>query len=258
MGQDRSVQKERIMKANTDSVARSHQENHSAEAPCHCRCVRRAGAPRCPACLGRPLGVTVVDGNGLASEGARKLLAKQARCWTWDFFESDGKAFENVVRASSDVLVLVAQPADTSRLHSPRQFGAHLPELRVLVLASAPEKPATLRAIQDGATGFLELPLSPGELACGVRDLARGRTVLCANAQAAIVEFFQSVGRAPPLLTPRERQVMQGLADGLCEAEVGQRLNIQTSTVHTLVGRIFKKWHVHTRSEALEVFLRLR
>ena len=106
MGQDRSVQKERIMKANTDSVARSHQENHSAEAPCHCRCVRRAGAPRCPACLRRPLGVVVVDGNGLASEGACRSLKKQARCWAWHFLESASLQASATLALGPDVLVM--------------------------------------------------------------------------------------------------------------------------------------------------------
>ena len=208
-----------------------------------------------PCLHGPPLGVVVVGGNDFPNVASKKRLADQARCWTWHFFASDRHA---LVRASPVVLLSSASLPDACSLRTVYQLRAHLPGLRVLMLASAPEKPAILRAMRDGATGFLELPLSPAGVACGVRDLAKGRTVLCANAQAAMVEFFQSVGRAPPLLAPRERQVMKGLADGLCEAEVGQRLNIQTSTVHTLVGRIFRKWHVHTRSEALEVFLRLR
>lgn len=257
MGQDRSVQKERIMKANTGSIATSNKENHPHNAPRPCRCVRQAGAARCPACLGRPLQVALAGGNGLSSERGRRSLEKQARCWTWHFFASDGHALDNIVHTAPDVLVLWASLPEVCSLRAARQLRAHLPELHVLMLSSPTEKSGVLQAIQDGATGFLELPLSPAELACGLRDLAKGRTVLCANAQAAVVEYFQGVGRARPLLSPREQQVMKGLADGLCEAEVGERLKIQTSTVHTLVGRIYEKWHVHTRSEALEVFHRL-
>jgi len=227
--------------------------------PRPCGCVRGAGVPRCAACLARPLQVAVVAGTDFPNGASPRSIREQARCWTWHFFASDGHALDKVVRASPDVLVLSTNLPRTCSLRTPNQVSAHLPELRVLMLASAPEKPAILRAIQDGATGFLELPLSPVEVACGVRDLAKGQTVLCAIAQAAMVEFFQGVGRASPKrkLGYAEHLIMKPLLLGKTNREIATERGLCEGTVCSHLKSIYKKLEVHNRNDARSKYLRL-
>jgi DNA-binding NarL/FixJ family response regulator len=227
--------------------------------PRPCGCVRGAGVPRCAACLARPLQVAVVAGTDFPNGASPRSIREQARCWTWHFFASDGHALDKVVRASPDVLVLSASPPGACSLQCPSQLEGHLPELRVLMLANAPEKPAILRAIQDGATGFLELPLSPVEVACGVRDLAKGQTVLCAMAQAAMVEFFQGVGRASPKrkLGNAEHLIMKPLLLGKTNEEIATVRGLEVNTVCAHLKNIYKKLGVHSRNDARSKYLRL-
>jgi two-component system NarL family response regulator len=203
--------------------------------------------------------VAVVAGSGFPNGAPPGSIREQARCWTWHFFESDGHALVNALRASPDVLVLSTNLPHACSLRSPHQVSAHLPELRVLMLANAPKKPAILRAIQDGATGFLELPVSPVEVACGVRDLAKGQTVLCAIAQTAMVEFFQGVGRASPKrkLGYAEHLIMKPLLLGKTNQEIATERGLQVDTVCAHLKNIYKKLGVHSRNDARSKYLRL-
>ena len=247
------------MKANTGSAARSHQEKHSADAPCHCRCVRRAGAPRCPACLRRPLGVVVVAGSAFPDGTPIGRLTERARCWDWQFVESVEQARARLQEAPPDVLILSADPEQARSQRSRRQLGEALPGVPVLALVAVLEKGSILQILQDGATGVLVLPVTPAQVADAVRRLARGETVLCAQAQVASVQFFQDAERAASgaQLSYAERRVMQALILGKDNAGIAEQTGLGLETVHSHLTRIFKKLNVHNRKDAATKYLKL-
>jgi DNA-binding NarL/FixJ family response regulator len=130
---------------------------------------------------------------------------------------------------------------------------AEVPGTRVLVLTTYDTDADIVRAVEAGATGYLLKDTPRRELADAVRAAARGETVLAPPVAAKLVTRMRSP--APEALTPRELQVLAGVARGLTNADIGRELFIGESTVKTHLLKIFAKLGVDDRTRAVTVAL---
>ncbi|MBM7790527.1 response regulator [Tenggerimyces flavus] len=130
---------------------------------------------------------------------------------------------------------------------------AEVPGTRVLVLTTYDTDADIVRAVEAGATGYLLKDTPRRELADAVRAAARGETVLAPPVAAKLVTRMRSP--APEALTPRELQVLAGVARGLTNADIGRELFIGESTVKTHLLKVFAKLGVDDRTRAVTVAL---
>jgi DNA-binding NarL/FixJ family response regulator len=119
----------------------------------------------------------------------------------------------------------------------------------VLVLTTYDGDGDIVRALAAGATGYLLKDTPRDELARAVRAAARGETVLAAPVAARLAQHVR--GPAPPALTPRETEVLGGIARGLSNPDIGRELFISEATVKSHVTRIFEKLGVSDRTAAV-------
>jgi DNA-binding NarL/FixJ family response regulator len=109
-------------------------------------------------------------------------------------------------------------------------------------------------ALRAGASGFMLKDAPPGQLAEGVRQIARGEMLLAPAITRRLVERF--VPRAEPdpalgELTAREHEVLLLIARGLSNAEIGGELHLSETTVKTHVGRVLQKLALRDRVQAV-------
>ena len=121
---------------------------------------------------------------------------------------------------------------------------------RVVVLTTYETYGEILRAVEAGATGYLLKDTPRAELVAGIRDAARGQTVLTPSVATRLVS---QVGSRADRLTPREVEVLRAVARGLSNAAVGQELFISETTVKTHLIRAFGKLGVNDRTHAVTV-----
>jgi len=121
---------------------------------------------------------------------------------------------------------------------------------RVVVLTTYETDGEILRAVEAGATGYLLKDTPRAELVAGIRDAARGQTVLTPSVATRLVS---QVGSRADRLTPREVEVLRAVARGLSNAAVGQELFISETTVKTHLIRAFGKLGVNDRTHAVTV-----
>lgn len=110
-------------------------------------------------------------------------------------------------------------------------------------------------ALRAGAVGFLLKHDALGRLAEVMDQVRRGGAPMSPSIARRVVETFR-VDDERPVLTEREREVLQCLASGLSYAEAGQTLGIALDTVRAYVRRVYEKLHVSTKSEAVARALR--
>ena len=132
------------------------------------------------------------------------------------------------------------------------------PHVKVLVLTASPEREVHARAVQEGAAGVLHKGVRVNDIVGAARHLIAGEPILSVN---EVLELFRIVGRsrdresevqqAIQQLTPREREVLWALADGLSDKEIAERLGVSIGTVGNHFVKIFKKLGVHSRLQAL-------
>jgi DNA-binding NarL/FixJ family response regulator len=119
----------------------------------------------------------------------------------------------------------------------------------VLILTTYDGDGDIVRGLAAGATGYLLKDTPREQLANGLRAAAKGETVLAPPVAARLATRVRTP--AAPALTPREVEVLQGIARGLSNPDIGRHLFISEATVKSHVTRIFEKLGVNDRTAAV-------
>jgi DNA-binding NarL/FixJ family response regulator len=137
------------------------------------------------------------------------------------------------------------------------------PRGAVLVLTSFSERGRLARAVGAGAAGVLNKASDVATILDAIRRLHRGERLIAPDEAAAALRLTQTSGleRQRELalletLTPREREILEVLAEGLADKEIAARLNVSTATVRTHVNAILAKTGARSRTQALILAVR--
>lgn len=199
----------------------------------------------------------VVDDHDLVREGLRSLLAQ------FDDIELVGEAataeaaLEVVGQANPDLVLLDLRLGEQSGVDVARELRARGSRAKILVLSVHDTSQHLREALAAGADGYLLKSVSGQRLADGIRQAVSGVTVIGEEFVPKLVEEFRrgTPGGAPQL-TGREREVLDLVAEGLTNREVGERLGMSVRTAQKHVENLFKKFAVHDRAELVAVAFR--
>jgi two-component system nitrate/nitrite response regulator NarL len=127
----------------------------------------------------------------------------------------------------------------------------------VVLLASQLRADAALDAVATGARGYLSKRVAPAALADAIRRVAGGHAVLDEEVQTLLSGELRRRSRdALQLLSPRERAVLELIADGCSAAVIGRRLHLSAGTVKWYTAQIYERLGVHERAQAVAQAMR--
>jgi len=128
---------------------------------------------------------------------------------------------------------------------------------RVVMIAAEPDPDLVYAAIANGAAGYLTKDADARELCDAIAAVARGRTVLSPQLQAGIAgEIRLRAVDERPVLSERERQTLELVAEGLTAPQIGRRLCLATPTVKTHLHHVYDKLGVAERAAAVAEAMR--
>lgn len=135
-------------------------------------------------------------------------------------------------------------------------LSAILPCTAFVVLTIHEDPNRVFGALQAGANGYLLKGSAPADICSGIRAAHRGKSPLSPEIASMVIRAFQkNMGKKPPLplplLSPRERQILERLATGMAPKEAAANLEISYETVRDYLKQIYKKLHVRSRTEAV-------
>ena len=208
-----------------------------------------------------PIRVLIADDQAVIRIGYATILGSQPDIDVVGEAEDGRAAVELATRLRPDVVVMdIRMPvldgiSATRKLAGPEAGDAP----RVLVVTTFHLDQQVYEALRAGASGFLLKDAGPSQLIDGVRTVAAGESLLApAVTQALVGRYAERVlpasAEADPRLaelTPREREVLVAIADGLSNAEIAERLVISHETVKTYVSRILLKLDLRDRVQAV-------
>lgn len=122
----------------------------------------------------------------------------------------------------------------------------------VLILTTYDTDADIVRAVDAGAIGYLLKSATPEDIGHAIRDAAQGRNVMSAPVASRMMHHLQ---RASDALTAREAEVLELLATGMTNRQLGERLFISETTVKTHLAHVYGKLNVETRGAAIAVAL---
>jgi|DewCreStandDraft_2_1066082.scaffolds.fasta_scaffold00290_61 DNA-binding NarL/FixJ family response regulator len=211
----------------------------------------------------RPLTVLVVSNTPLFRAGVAHALGADQNLRLLEGLE----ALEGSPRATDrDAIDVILVEADGTSDDLSVQI-AHLqrlaPKAGILVLSNGDDLQHTVAAFGAGARGFARIPtLLPDQLRAGVRAVGAGSWWMCPETTALLVSRLLALrphlddllrtGGAHGLLSKREQQVLELVAQGASNKEIAAALYLSENTVKTYLRRIFEKLQVDGRREAVE------
>ncbi|MEV1006358.1 response regulator transcription factor [Streptomyces sp. NPDC049881] len=195
------------------------------------------------------LRVVVADDHTVMRAGVVALMAAEPTVEIVGEAGDGGEAVALVERLDPDVALLDLRMPGLDGVAATTEIVTRGRRTRVLILTTYDTDADIERAVEAGAIGYLLKDTTREQLVAAIHAAARGETVLAPRVAAKLVSRMRRP--APVALTARETQVLDAVADGLSNAEIGKRLVIGEATVKTHLLRIFAKLDVNDRTHAV-------
>jgi DNA-binding NarL/FixJ family response regulator len=156
------------------------------------------------------------------------------------------------------VLLTDLQLPDGHGVELIREIRQRFPDTDIMVISALGDEESVISAITVGATGYILKDAFPTDIAATVRELVAGHSPISASIARFIVRRTQALAEPPPgpelntaKLTPREIDILWGIAKGFSYAEIATHLGMSRQTVPGHIKSIYRKLEVHTRGEAV-------
>jgi two-component system nitrate/nitrite response regulator NarL len=201
--------------------------------------------------------VVVADDHPFFRDGVARGLTQSGRIEVVAAVGDGREALEVIRRDTPDVALVDYEMPDVDGLGVVRAVVRDGLATRVLLLSAHTDSAVVFQALQEGAAGYLSKDARRAEIVEAVIDVARGRTVVPAELAAGLAgEIRLRATSQGPVLSERERQVLQAFARGLSVPQVAAELFIGVSTVKTHTQRLYEKLGVSDRAAAVAVAMR--
>ncbi|WP_329213612.1 response regulator transcription factor [Streptomyces sp. NBC_01485] len=204
-----------------------------------------------------PIRVFLLDDHEVVRRGLADLLDSEpdikviGDAGTMDHALARGPALR------PDVAVLDVRLPDGDGISVCRELRSQMPELACLMLTSFDDEEALLDAIMAGASGYVLKQIKGSDLVSAVRTVASGQSMLDPATTARLMRSLRADPAETPSvpselagLSPRERDILALIGDGLTNREIGKKLYLSEKTVKNHISRLLAKLGVQRRVQA--------
>jgi DNA-binding NarL/FixJ family response regulator len=184
----------------------------------------------------KPIRVLLADDHNLVRAGIRSLLQELGDIEVVGEAGDGRTALQLTASAKPDVVLMDVSMPGLSGTESLVRLVKEYPNVRVIMLSMHATEEYVLRSLRVGAAGYLLKDADTAELGLAVRAVARGETYLSPAISKHVVDYMQRTGgEADSLdrLTPRQREILQLIAEGRTTQEIAHILNVSVKTVET-------------------------
>jgi DNA-binding NarL/FixJ family response regulator len=195
------------------------------------------------------LRILIADDHEVAREGIRSVLESHAE-WEVCAEAQDGReAVEYAGKLKPDIFLLDIGMPNLNGLDAARQILAVVPDARILILTVHDAEQVVREVLAAGARGFLLKSDAGRDLVAAVEALQQGRTFFTSKVEQMMVDGYlhpQEEASGQCVLTPREREVIQLVAEGKTTKEVATALNLSVKTAETHRTNLMRKLDLHS------------
>ena len=203
--------------------------------------------------------VFLLDDHEVVRRGLSELLEQEADLEIVGEAGSAEEAYGRIPPTRPDVAVLDVRLPDGNGVEVCREIRSRHPEIRCLMLTSFADDEALISAIMAGASGYLLKQVKGTDLIDAIRKVGRGESLLDSSVTARVLDHLRQPQGPDELagLTDQERRVLDLIAEGLTNRQIGERMFLAEKTVKNYVSNLLAKLGMSRRSEAAAYAARL-
>ena len=202
----------------------------------------------------------LVDDHKILRDALRAVLEHESDIFLVTDTDDPNKVIPLAREYRPDIVVMDIGLPQISGIEVTRHLLQELPGIKVLGLSTFSERRIILEMLDAGASGYVVKSAGQEELLRGIRALAMGRTYLCPEVSAVVVNTMRGrkLSEKPKgeQLGRREREVLKLLAEGRTSPEIASELTIATSTVEVHRRNIMAKLDLHSVTELTKYAIR--
>ncbi|HZN03251.1 MAG TPA: response regulator transcription factor [Candidatus Polarisedimenticolia bacterium] len=196
----------------------------------------------------RKIRVLLADDHTLVRQGLRALLEREADIKIIGEARNGREAVNRVLALKPDIVVMDISMPHLNGFEATRRIAAECPETRVVALSLHKEEHHVQALLRAGARGYVPKDAPASELLAAIRAVDGGGCYLHPQISAKVVDGYLDGNRPPgesEPLTPREREVLQLVAEGRTNRLIASELRLSIKTVEAHRARIMTKLKIH-------------
>jgi DNA-binding NarL/FixJ family response regulator len=205
--------------------------------------------------------IFIADDHKILREGLRSLMEKMGGIQVAGEAADGREAVRLATESRPDVVVMDVNMPGLNGIEATRLLLKELPAVKVIGLSMYSDKRFVVGMLRAGASGYLLKAGAFEELAVAVQTVMAGNIYLSPKVTGVVIDGYignlaQEKSALHAMLTPREREVLQLLAEGRSSKEIASRLHVSEKTVHTHRQNIMEKLDIHSVAELTKYAIR--
>ena len=201
--------------------------------------------------------ILLADDHAVVRQGFKMILAAQSDMEIVGEAGNGREALDLAGQLQPDVIVMDVAMPELNGIEATRRIADVSPRSRVLALSMHKDSVYVREILRAGARGYLLKDSIASDLLAAVRAIARGEGYLSPGVSDAVLNDYRRHVTDPiDLLTSREREVLQMIAEGKTNKEIATTLNLSVYTIEAHRGRVMEKLNLHSTGELVRFALR--
>jgi DNA-binding NarL/FixJ family response regulator len=201
--------------------------------------------------------ILIVDDHTLLRDGIRAILEEQPDITVVGQAEDGREAVRLASQLRPNVVLMdIAMPL-LNGLEATRQIKREHPEINVLILTMYDHEEYFRQVLEVGASGYIIKRAAASELVAAIRAVNRGEAVLSPVITRLLLEdylqrYSNKIESDPDALSPREREVLQLIAEGKTSREIAEIMHLSIKTIQSHRTSLMQKLDLHDRGELIK------
>lgn len=195
------------------------------------------------------IGILLAEDHTIVRQALRALLEQEPDLVVVGEAEDGREALERAAETQPDIVLMDITMPGLNGIEATQRLRDSVPRARVLILSMHEDASVVVRALRAGACGYVLKRSAAEELVSAIRAVARGECFVSASFPRSLVPRYASIEAGEAKLTPREREVLQLLAEGRRNQEIAALLGTSVKTAEAHRANLLRKLHLRNVAE---------
>jgi DNA-binding NarL/FixJ family response regulator len=205
--------------------------------------------------------ILLADDHQITRSGLRALLEQQPNMAVAGEAENGRLAVRMAAELKPDVIVMDINMPELNGIEASRQIKAELPDIKIIALSMHSDKRYVAGMLKAGVSGYLLKNCAFDELVAAINSVMRNQSYLSPAIADTVMKDYASIlegadQSTASLLSSREREVLQLIAEGMSTRDIGERIHVSVKTVETHRQQIMRKLNAKSVAELTKIAVR--